>query len=59
MAAKRSKARIIRSIIEDQYWDWIFDAVKVTGPGHFPDSVMVEHKGTKYEAYLKDLTEIK
>jgi len=59
MASKRSKARIIRSILEDQYWDWIFDAVKVVGAGHFPDSVMVEHKGKKYEAYLKDLTEIK
>jgi hypothetical protein len=59
MAAKRSKARIIRSILEDQYWDWIFDAVKVVGEGHFPDSVMVMHKGKKYEAYLKDLTEIK
>lgn len=59
MAAKKSKARIIRTIPENQHWDWIKDAVKVVGPGHFPDTVMVDYQGKEFEAYLKDLTEIK
>jgi len=58
MAAKR-KERIMRTIPESQYWDWVNDAVKVTGAGHFPDSVMVNYKDKQYEAYMKDLTEIK
>jgi hypothetical protein len=59
VAAKKSKARIIRTISENQYWDWIGGAVKVTSAGHFPDTVMVDYQGKEYEAYLKDLTEIK
>ena len=59
MAAKKRKERVLRTIAEHQYWDWIGDAVKVLGAGHFPDSVMVDHKGKTYEAYVKDLTEIK
>jgi hypothetical protein len=59
MATKRSKARIIRSIVEAQYWDWVNAPVKVVSAGYFPDTVMVEYQGKKYEAYLKDLTEVK
>jgi hypothetical protein len=59
MATKRSKARIIRSIVESQYWDWVNAPVKVVGSGYFPDTVMVEYQNKKYEAYLKDLTELK
>ena len=59
MAAKKSKARIIRTIPENQYWDWINDTVKVKSSGHFPDTVMVDYQGKEFEAYLKDLTEIK
>ena len=57
--AKRSKARIIRTMPENQQWDWIGDAVKVKSAGHFPDTVMVDYQCKEYEAYLKDLTEIK
>lgn len=59
MAAKKRKERVLRTVAEHQYWDWIADEVKVVGPGHFPDTVMVDYKGKPYEAYLKDLTEIK
>jgi hypothetical protein len=59
VAAKKSKARIIRTIPENQYWDWINDVVKVESSGHFPDTVMVDYQGKKFEAYLKDLTEVK
>lgn len=59
MAVKRSKARIVKSIPQNQFWDWIGDAVKVKSAGHFPDTVMVDYKGKEYEAYLKDLVEIK
>ncbi len=58
MAAKR-KERIMRTIPESQYWDWVNDAVKVVSAGHFPDSVMVNYKDKQYEAYMKDLTELK
>lgn len=59
VTTKRSKARIIRSIIESQHWDWINAPVKVLSSGHYPDTVMVDYQGKKYEAYLKDLTELK
>lgn len=44
---------------ERMYWDWIKDVVKVIGEGHFPDTVMVNYQDKEYEAYLKDLTEVK
>ena len=59
MAAKRSKARIIRTMPENQFWDWLGQKVKVRSTGHFPDTVMVDYQGKEYEAYLKDLTEVK
>ena len=59
MATKRSKARIIRTMPENQYWDWLREVVKVKSAGHFPDTVMVDYQGKEYEAYLKDLTEVK
>ena len=59
MAAKRSKARIVKTMPKDMKWDWINDEVVVKGAGHFPDTVMVEHMGKEYEAYIKDLVELK
>jgi hypothetical protein len=59
MAGKRSKARIVKTMPQRMYWDWIKDVVKVIGEGHFPDTVMVNYQDKEYEAYLKDLTEVK
>jgi hypothetical protein len=41
------------------HWEWLNEDVELTGPGHYPDTVMVKHAGKEYEACLKDLVDKK
>ena len=57
--AKRSKARVVKTMPQWMHWDWLHDTVEIIGPGHYPDSVMVKHQNKQFEALMKDLTELK
>lgn len=57
--AKRSRARIMKTMPRWMHWDWVNDTVEVISAGHYPDTVMVRYQDKDFEACMKDLVETK